>query len=220
VIAVSIKAEVLGAALRDVCLNRFEGLSGSRSSFTAEDWVRGTGFNQRSAKMNVTLRHEGFAGSQLALSGTWREKSHSGETTRAFTLQGDLVETGVGDPSCFEAAAVPEVKCNVQHIAHPLEELLKKLSEGKSLSDVEAGKLQALIEEYWNGDCGSQSCRPGNCSFRRPHDWLQIPHRYKDIADVLCYEKSGVSDNPPRLRARHGVEALRVPLRRPGHYNP
>jgi hypothetical protein len=142
VIAVSIKAEVLGAALRDVCLNRFEGLSGSRSSFTAEDWVRGTGFNQRSAKMNVTLRHEGFAGSQLALSGTWREKSHSGETTRAFTLQGDLVETGVGDPSCFEAAAVPEVKCNVQHIAHPLEELLKKLSEGKSLSDVEAGNFE------------------------------------------------------------------------------
>lgn len=219
VLVVSINA-VLGAKLHDACLYRFEGLPGSRSSFTTEDWVNGTGFDRGSARIKMTLRHEGFDGDQLALSGTWYQKIRQGQAARNLTLQGSLVETGIGHPSSLKAGGIPEAKCNVQHIAHRLEELLKKLSDGKSLADVEAGELQMLIDEYWNGDCGSQSCRPGNCAFRRPHDWLQVPHRYKDIADVLSYEKSGISDNPPRLRARHGVETLRVPVRRPGHYNP
>ncbi|CAJ4470171.1 Uncharacterised protein [Burkholderia pseudomallei] len=219
-LVVSIKASVSGAKLHDVCLSRFDGLAGSRSSFMAEDWLQGIGFNQRSAKMKITLRHDGFIGNQLVLSGTWYQRIHLRQTARDFTLQGDLIETGIGDLPSLKDASNPEAKCNVQHIAHQLEELLVKLSNAQTLTKVDAGKLQELIQDYRNRDCGSQLCRPGNCSFRQSHSWLEVLHRYKDIRDVLHYEKSGISDNPPRLRARHGVDPFGLPVRQPGHYNP
>lgn len=219
-LVVSIKAPVLGANLRDACLSRFDGLAGSRASFMAEDWLQGIGFNQRSAKIRITLRHDGFVGNQLVLSGTWYQRIHLGQTVRNFTLQGDLIETGVSDPPSTKEASNREAKCNVQHVAHQLEGLLMKLSDGETLTKVDTEKLQELIQDYWNGDCGSQSCRPLSCSFRQPHSWLEVPHRYTDLRDVLHYEKSGISDNPPRLRARHAVDPFDLPVRQPGHYNP
>lgn len=215
-LVVSIKAQLQNASLRDVCLTRVDALSGSGSSFMAEDWQQGAGFNQRSAKMKITLRHECFLGNQLVMSGTWYEKSRLGETKKDFALQGDLVETGIGEPLSFKVGAQAEAKCNIQHIAHPLEELLMKLADGQTLTTVEVGKLQGLIKDYRDGRCMGKSCGPGHCSFRRPHNRLAVTHRYKDIADVLSYPRSGISDNPPKLRIRHGVESLGLPVRLPG----
>jgi hypothetical protein len=215
-LVVSIKAQLQNANLRDVRLTRVDALTGSGSSFMAEDWLQGNGFNQRSAKMNIALRHEGFRGSLLTLSGTWYEKSYLGETGKDFVLQGDLVETGIGEPPALKVVSSAEAKCNVQHIARQLEELLMKLADGRTLAMVEVGKLQELTKEYWGGDCGGQTCRPGSCAFRQPHTRLAVTHRYKDIADVLSYPQSGISDNPPKLRIRHGVESLGLPVRLPG----
>lgn len=218
VIDLSVDASRLGARLQDARLTYVEGLAGSNPRFTS-DWLRGGALFQRTAMVSVSLKYVGRRGAQVVLSGAWHEKGQSGLREEPISLQGEPVALGVGEP---QPAGAPEIqlRCNVQHLALPLEALIKKLAEGRELSASETQSMRACISEYESGSCGSQRCSRSACSLRQSHGWLEYL-RYKDVRDVLDTGKSGVHEEPPRLRARAGVETLALTaLQRPGHYNP
>lgn len=218
-LVITLKTLYGGAYVRDARLVFTEGLAGSRPHFTMNGFKRGAGFNQQSAKVSVALRYEGSRTTQVVLSGHFCERGVGGQISRAFTLEGDLVEQGDRDLP-MEKTANAKTACNVRHLAVSLEPLMKILSDEAPLPKKEAERFQKLMVEYQNGSCSTKQCQPGSCALREQFDWLAY-HGYKDMRDALDFEKSGLHSDPPKLRKRPGIETLKLTgLKQPGHYNP
>ncbi len=217
ILLVTLKPQYSGVLVRDARLEHFEGLFGSRPSYTMSVHKKSKKF-ARSYKTSLTLRFEGFQGAEIVLSGDWCKNDIAGQTNRGLTLQGRLEELGDGT---LPVDTTPlAARCNVQSIAISLEPLLKRLADTETLSKSETRDLHDLISSYSKRVCGTQQCHPVNCALRQQADWLTYLG-YQDLRDALDYAKSGLDANPPKLKRRPGVEILKLTaLKQPGHFAP
>jgi len=211
IIILTVNATQSRARLQQAKLFHIEGVAGSRPLFAMNSLEGGI-----SNRLDVTARFEGYRSDSVVISGTWRDKRKFEEE---FMLEGRLTSQGTSAPPTKSDLGA-SVRCNVQHLSILLERLLARLADCESLTEGETQSFRACVSEYHQGSCGSQSCRPTSCTLRQQHDWLTL-WRYRDIRDVLDSPRSGIEEDPPKLRVRAGVETLALKqMRRPGHFNP
>lgn len=220
VLVMSLKAQNGYARISEARLDLTSGLEHSQLRYAMDAFKVGGGFYRQKTKVDVALLYEGGDGGHVSLSGRFRERGVGGPLSHDFTLNGVLVELGDCHPP-VKKAAIAKGPCQIKHLAVMLEPMLKSLAYDEHLPKDEVEQFQKLFAEYRAaGRCSAQQCRPGDCGLRIQSDWIAF-YGYKDMRDVLDFEKSGLHSNPPELRERPGIETLKLTgLKQPGHYNP
>ena len=111
------------------------------------------------------------------------------------------------------------IVCEAEKLFPQIEILIKRLSDGESLSKREDKSLRKLIDEYWEIECPEKQCAPNSCPFAKPDDWIEF-HGYKTLADLLWYfEYEGIKKL--QLKNKGSIDTLDAHwAKRPGHYNP
>lgn len=114
-----------------------------------------------------------------------------------------------------------EISCEAEKLFPKIEKIIKKLSDGKSLTEEEDSSFRALLDTYFNIDCpfNGRFCLPRRCSYANPESWINY-HGYKSMADLLYYF---VYENvkPLTLKNKKSIDIMDAYwAKRSGHYDP
>ena len=112
-------------------------------------------------------------------------------------------------------------RCEAERLFPEIEKLIKKLSDGNTLGELDDNRLRELLNKYLSIECpfdGAQ-CLPNSCSYANPEEWIEY-HRYTSMGDLLSdFEYEGI--DTLELKDKKSIDALGAHWRRrPGHYSP
>lgn len=106
--------------------------------------------------------------------------------------------------------------CNAKHIYGPIALLMKELFDSNCLSQSNADRLKAALNEYDRITCSE--CSKPYCPFLKTDDWIEFMG-YTSLADVIYYYEDEGCIGP--IKPRKGIDPLKAKwARRPGSYNP
>jgi len=108
--------------------------------------------------------------------------------------------------------------CEAAEFFNEINDLLKRLSDGESLSRKQAQDLNSLLDRWDEVECPETGCIPDHCQYAKPLDWVEY-HGYDCLYSLIYHldQTKPITEIPDA----GSIDPLDAPwARRPGHYNP